>query len=184
MRTTRAVLSLVLCSGVGLVACGGGDDGDSGARSTPAAYVDGVCGALGDIIAKAGAAQTAFDGATSDPAKLKANVTSLIGGMSGAVDKAISSIEKLGAPKVTDGEKGHTALLGALKAMQSGLKEVEAAAAALDVTSSSSAAGFAAVADKFGTAMDSIGDGLEGLENEELAKAAANSEACKKMGAN
>jgi hypothetical protein len=184
MRITRTVLSLVLCGSVGLVACGGGGDSGGGARSTPAAYVDAVCGGLSDIIAKAGAAQTAFDGATSDPAKVKADVTSLIGGMSGAVDKAVSSIEKVGAPKVTDGEKGHTALLGALKSMQSGLKEVEAAAAALDVTSSSSAAGFAAVAEKFATAMDSIGEGLEGLENEELAKAAANSEACKKMGAN
>jgi hypothetical protein len=183
MRRTTGLLALLAVTGVGLVACG--DDStsvksSSGSGASAQTYVDGVCTALSDIVAKGQAAQTAFTGAT-DPAQIKQKVQDLVGGMSKSVDDATAKITALGPPKVDNGAQVHQALLDSLKKMGDGLKQVQASAASLDPSSPTSAQGFADVAQKFSDSMNSLGDGLSGLKAPELDAAGKNSPACKKL---
>ncbi len=185
-RSSRIALGVVLT--LVMAACSKGNPTSSGSPSGGvAAYVSGVCGAVGNWENAVQSLATGFpaqiQGASSlDAAKqlfvqyVDENVT--------ATDTMIAKIQALGTPSVANGAEIQSKVVGALQQVDASFAEAKSKAEQLDTTNPTTfSSGVTDISNTLDSELSGLGDPLAGVSSPQLETAASADPACQKLNA-
>ncbi|MGH9302709.1 MAG: hypothetical protein ACRD0I_01150 [Acidimicrobiales bacterium] len=134
-RSVRSLLALVLLSGLGFAACGGG----ASYSGTPAkTWLTSVCGALAGYQTQLASRTTSFETATKGFTSLDQARSGLQAYIHQAVqetDKVIGQVHSAGQPAVKDGSQIAGGLASGFSEVRAAFSQAEAQAGAISITS-------------------------------------------------
>jgi hypothetical protein len=177
-----AWLAVALVATTPLTSCGG-----SSKRTSASAYVDEVCSSVGTWLHSVETRSAEFGrqlGPGSTPSKAKQALEGLISSSVADSEHVVDGLRGAGTPDVPEGEKIASAVVGSFQQAASALRGVQGQIKALPTSEPHA---FLTAARQIGTSvrnsLSSIGDGVSSLRSPKLQEAAANSEACRNLGA-
>lgn len=179
-KTSLPALACVM--GVAFAGCG--SSSSSGQTVSPQAYVKSVCTAIGpfekDIQQRSSSLNIA---GIQNPAQGKQALQSFLTAATADTSHAVTQLQAAGTPDVANGPRIASAIVGVFSQLSRALGRASGLAAHLPTGSPTA---FRASAQALGGAvrgsMGSIGQGLQGLRNAKLEKAAAKEPACQTIG--
>ncbi len=171
---TAALCALVVA--IVIAGCGGGSS-----TVTPTAYVTTLCKAIGPFEKNFASRERTLDPtAKNTPAERRTALISFLNGVSGDMQRTVSTLKSAGNPDVADGKKIQSAIVAAFARLESVMKSGARQAQSLPTDS---ATAFETAATKLGravqTSLAGIGTSLASLRSPKLEKAAAKVPACK-----
>jgi hypothetical protein len=182
-----ASLAVVLLVAAAAGGCGGSSSKGSSGKTTPEAYVNQICSAVGQWLRSVenGSAQIAKQLTPgSTPEHAKQALETLMRNSVADSESVVAGLHAAGTPNVANGEQIAAALVGSFERATSALRGVEAQVKALPTNDPNA---FLVAAKRVGgsvqSSLSSIGSGLSSLRSSELQKAATKSAACKNLGA-
>jgi hypothetical protein len=177
-----AWLAVALIAMTPLTGCGGGST-----QVSASTYVDHVCNSVGASLHSVETSSAEFSrrlAPGSTPTSAKQALEGAIARSVADSEHVVSGLRAAGTPDVPEGEKIATAVVGSFQQATSALRGVQAQVKGLPTGEPRA---FLAAAKQIGTSvrssLASIGSGLASLHSEELQRAAAESGACRNLGA-
>ncbi len=158
--------------------------GSSSSGVSAGSYVKSVCSAVGPFEKDIQSRSSALDLSTiKNPVQGKQALKEFLNAVAQDTDKAAAQLKAAGTPNVNNGQKISSTIVGAFTQLHTALTQ---AAQQADALPTNSPAAFKTAAQNLGnnvrSSMNSIGQGLTGLRNAELEKAAAKEPACTSLG--
>jgi hypothetical protein len=178
-------LAVVLLVAAAAGGCGGSSSKTSNGKTTPDAYVDQICSAVGDWL-RAVEGSSAQIGKElkpgSTPAHAKQALETLMRNAVVDSERVVAGLQAAGKPNVQGGEQIAAGLVGSFQQATTALRHVEAQVKALPTEDPKA---FLTAARQVGpsvqSSLASIGTGLSSLRSSELQHAASKSLACKNL---